>query len=110
MGRVLQGHAARRLLARARSGAQVRRTLHRSCTDGPALSRHRLRGHPGGRTPRAPPRPAAGEIGPPRLPWPGKPIRIAAQHRLEPFYADLGFRPASAPYEEDGIAHLDMLA
>ena len=45
-----------------------------------------------------------------RLVWPGRPVRIAAQHRLEPFYAGLGFRPASAPYDEDGIAHLDMLA
>ena len=45
-----------------------------------------------------------------RLAWPGRPIRIAAQHRLERFYAELGFRAASNPYEEDGIAHLDMLA
>ena len=44
-----------------------------------------------------------------RLAWPGRPIRIAAQHRLERFYAQLGFRAASAPYDEDGIAHLDML-
>ena len=45
-----------------------------------------------------------------RVVWPGRPIRIAAQQRLERFYADLGFRRASAPYDEDGIAHLDMLA
>jgi ElaA protein len=44
-----------------------------------------------------------------RLAWPARPIRIAAQHRLERFYAELGFRAASDPYEEDGIAHLDML-
>ena len=44
-----------------------------------------------------------------RLVWPGLPVRIAAQHRLERFYAALGFRAASAPYDEDGIAHLDML-
>jgi ElaA protein len=44
-----------------------------------------------------------------RLAWPGRPIRIAAQQRLERFYAELGFRAASDPYEEDGIAHLDML-
>lgn len=42
--------------------------------------------------------------------WPGRSIRIAAQHRLERFYGDLGFSAASAPYDEDGIAHLDMLA
>ena len=41
--------------------------------------------------------------------WPGQPIRIAAQQRLEAFYASLGFRPVSAPYDEDGIVHLDML-
>jgi len=41
--------------------------------------------------------------------WPGRPIRIAAQQRLERFYANLGFRRASDPYEEDAIAHLDMV-
>jgi ElaA protein len=41
--------------------------------------------------------------------WPDLPIRIAAQHRLLAFYASLGFRTASAPYEEDGIMHVDML-
>ena len=41
--------------------------------------------------------------------WPGRAIRIAAQQQLEAFYASLGFRTASAPYEEDGIPHIDML-
>ena len=41
--------------------------------------------------------------------WPDLPIRIAAQQRLLAFYASLGFRTASAPYEEDGIMHVDML-
>ena len=41
--------------------------------------------------------------------WPGHPVRIAAQQRLEAFYADLGFRTVSSPYEEDGILHVDML-
>jgi ElaA protein len=41
--------------------------------------------------------------------WPGRPIRIAAQQRLEPFYASLGFRTASPPYDEDGILHVDMV-
>ncbi len=36
-------------------------------------------------------------------------IRIAAQQQLEAFYASLGFRTASLPYDEDGIAHIDML-
>ena len=41
--------------------------------------------------------------------WPGRPIRIAAQQRLERFYGELGFRTAGAPYQEDDIAHVDML-
>ncbi|HTS21787.1 MAG TPA: GNAT family N-acetyltransferase [Casimicrobiaceae bacterium] len=41
--------------------------------------------------------------------YPGLPIRIAAQRRLERFYASLGFRAVSGPYEEDGIIHVDML-
>ena len=41
--------------------------------------------------------------------WPGRPIRVAAQQRLEAFYASLGFRTVSAPYDEDGILHVDML-
>ena len=41
--------------------------------------------------------------------WPGWPIRVVAQQRLETFYASLGFRPVSAPYDEDGILHVDML-
>ena len=41
--------------------------------------------------------------------YPGAPVRIAAQQRLEAFYATLGFRVASDPYEEDGIVHVDMV-
>jgi ElaA protein len=41
--------------------------------------------------------------------YPGLPVRIAAQQRLERFYATMGFRPASAVYEEDGILHVDMV-
>ncbi len=40
---------------------------------------------------------------------PGQPIRLAAQRHLEDFYSTFGFRTASAPYEEDGIMHVDML-
>jgi ElaA protein len=40
---------------------------------------------------------------------PGQPVKIAAQRRLEKFYIDLGFRTVSAPYEEDGIIHVDMI-
>ena len=41
--------------------------------------------------------------------WPGKPVRIAAQQRLEAFYASLGFHTVTAVYVEDGIAHVDMV-
>jgi ElaA protein len=41
--------------------------------------------------------------------YPRQPIRIAAQARLELFYAGLGFHTVSAPYEEDGIPHIQML-
>ena len=37
------------------------------------------------------------------------PVRISAQAHLERFYLELGFRPASDVYLEDGIAHLEML-
>ncbi len=40
---------------------------------------------------------------------PGHPLRIAAQTHLAAFYESLGFEPASEPYLEDGIAHVDML-
>jgi ElaA protein len=36
-------------------------------------------------------------------------IRIGAQRYLENFYAGFGFRPASDPYLEDGIEHIEML-
>ena len=40
---------------------------------------------------------------------PDQKIKIAAQQRLEAFYAGLGFTTVSAPYEEDGIMHVDMV-
>jgi ElaA protein len=36
-------------------------------------------------------------------------IRISAQAYLERFYATFGFETMSAPYDEDGILHIDML-
>jgi ElaA protein len=36
-------------------------------------------------------------------------IQIGAQVYLRDFYASLGFEAASAPYDEDGIPHLDMV-
>jgi ElaA protein len=41
--------------------------------------------------------------------FPGHVCRIGAQQRLERFYVSLGFHTASAPYVEDGIAHVQML-
>ena len=40
--------------------------------------------------------------------WPGA-VRIAAQSRLEPFYASLGFVIAGPRFIEDGIDHTEML-
>lgn len=42
------------------------------------------------------------------LEYPGHAIRIGAQHHLERFYQDFGFQTVSAPYDEDGISHIDM--
>jgi len=41
--------------------------------------------------------------------WPGVPVRIAAQSRLEGFYASLGFVVAGPRFLEDGIDHTEML-
>jgi len=40
---------------------------------------------------------------------PGHRIRIGAQAYLERFYQSFGFETVSAPYDEDGIMHVDML-
>jgi ElaA protein len=40
---------------------------------------------------------------------PGHRIRIGAQQYLEKFYQGFGFATISAPYDEDGIMHIDML-
>lgn len=36
-------------------------------------------------------------------------IRISAQLYLQNFYSSLGFTAVSAPYDEDGILHIEML-
>jgi ElaA protein len=41
--------------------------------------------------------------------YPEARLRIGAQQYLEAFYASFGFVTVSAPYDEDGIAHIDML-
>jgi len=40
--------------------------------------------------------------------WPGQPIRLHAQARLQRFYASFGFEPISDVHVEDGIPHLWM--
>lgn len=40
---------------------------------------------------------------------PGHRFRIGAQQYLEKFYASFGFQTVTAPYDEDGIMHIDML-
>lgn len=41
--------------------------------------------------------------------WGRQPVRIGAQERLRAFYEQHGFAAASAPYDEDGIPHIEML-
>jgi len=41
--------------------------------------------------------------------YPGAPVKVSAQRHLERFYSGLGFRTVSAPYDEDGIPHVDMV-
>lgn len=41
--------------------------------------------------------------------WPGHGNRISAQQHLERFYEGFGYRRVGAPYDEDGIPHLQML-
>ena len=41
--------------------------------------------------------------------YPQARIKIGAQQYLERFYAGFGFATISAPYDEDGIMHVDML-
>jgi len=40
--------------------------------------------------------------------WPAAGMSVGAQAHLEPFYQSLGFRTLGAPYDEDGIPHIDM--
>ena len=40
--------------------------------------------------------------------FPGQGIKIGAQARLQAFYASLGFVRDGQPYDEDGMAHIDM--
>ncbi|MEC9406175.1 MAG: GNAT family N-acetyltransferase [Pseudomonadota bacterium] len=40
--------------------------------------------------------------------WPNQDVALGAQAHLESFYGSLGFERCSAPYDEDGIPHIDM--
>ncbi|MCS7081199.1 MAG: GNAT family N-acetyltransferase [Chloracidobacterium sp.] len=41
--------------------------------------------------------------------YPGQGNRISAQQYLERFYGAFGYRTVSAPYDEDGLPHVEML-
>jgi len=41
--------------------------------------------------------------------YPGSSIQISAQLYLESFYKNFGFVSVSEPYDEDGIAHIEMI-
>ena len=41
--------------------------------------------------------------------WPGATVGLSAQQHLLEFYASLGFRQVSEPYDDEGIPHVDML-
>ncbi|WP_447893905.1 GNAT family N-acetyltransferase [Vreelandella sp. GE22] len=41
--------------------------------------------------------------------FPGQGIRIGAQVYLTAFYESLGFAPVGAPFDEDGIPHIEMV-
>ncbi len=41
--------------------------------------------------------------------YPKQAIRISAQQHLKEFYCNFGFAQVYEPYDEDGIAHIEML-
>lgn len=41
--------------------------------------------------------------------YPDAPIRIGAQSYLKDFYANHGFKPLGAPYDDCGVEHIDMI-
>ena len=40
--------------------------------------------------------------------YPGMPVVLTAQAYLVPFYRSFGFEPTSAPFDDFGVAHVDM--
>jgi len=43
-----------------------------------------------------------------RAQYPGRPVVLTAQAYLVPFYRSFGFEPAGAPFDDFGVAHVDM--
>jgi ElaA protein len=41
--------------------------------------------------------------------YPGRPVALSAQSYLVPFYAGFGFAAISAPYDDFGVPHVDMV-
>ena len=41
--------------------------------------------------------------------YPGQPIALSAQLYLVPFYQRFGFAAVSDPYDDFGVAHIDMM-
>ncbi len=41
--------------------------------------------------------------------YPGSDLMVGAQTYLEPFYLSLGFFTSSAPYDDYGVPHIDMV-
>jgi ElaA protein len=43
-----------------------------------------------------------------RAHYPGTPVVLTAQTYLVPFYRSFGFEPTGAPFDDFGVAHVDM--
>ena len=43
-----------------------------------------------------------------RARYPGQPVMLTAQSHLVPFYRSYGFDPTGAPFDDFGVAHVDM--
>ena len=40
--------------------------------------------------------------------YPGRPVVLRAQRHLVPFYQSFGFTVTSEPYDDFGVAHVEM--
>ena len=43
-----------------------------------------------------------------RARYPGQPVVLTAQSHLVPFYRGYGFEPTGEPFDDFGVAHIDM--